>query len=98
MLAPASWGWLFALLHLTDALNITAPDVIEAGENVTLTVGFDFWKQPYEYMEDGSPFSDPRAVCVNPPSSGCSYDSLWQHYRLYLFTPEFMFTCASYAS
>ena len=84
---------VYALAGLATGLNITVPDVIKAGDEVTVTIGFDFWKQPYEYESIGSVWSDVQAVCRNPPASGCSYDSLWEHYRLYLYTPDFMLMC-----
>ncbi|CAM1511658.1 Fc.00g091710.m01.CDS01 [Cosmosporella sp. VM-42] len=84
---------VYALAGVATALNIIVSDAINAGEKVQLTVGFDFWKQPYEYERLGSVWSDVQPVCRNPPASGCSYDSLWEHYRLYLYTPDFMFMC-----
>ncbi|KAF7559523.1 hypothetical protein G7046_g4637 [Stylonectria norvegica] len=86
-------GSLCALAGSVAALNLTVPDIIKAGQEVTVTVEFDFWKQPYEYEHFGSSLNDPQAVCVNPPPSGCSYDALWRNYQLYLLTPDFMFFC-----
>lgn len=30
-----------------DALNVTVPSTVAAGAETEITVGFDFWKQPF---------------------------------------------------
>lgn len=92
-------GRLLALVSLipvlSAALNITASETITAGVNTTITVGFDLWKQRYVYemIDPSSVWGVDRPVCIDPPPSGCSTDMLYEHYQVYLYTPEWKNIC-----
>ncbi|KAL0932368.1 uncharacterized protein CTRU02_213321 [Colletotrichum truncatum] len=87
---------LLALAVGAGALNVTVPSKITAGVATEITIGFDFWKQPFVYETvPGVVFDEKTAVCRNPvdPEVGCGHDMLYEHYQLYLWTDEWMYTC-----
>ncbi|OHE91714.1 hypothetical protein CORC01_13005 [Colletotrichum orchidophilum] len=87
---------LAMVLATAHALNVTVPSEIEAGVPTEIEIGFDFWKQPYVYETlPGPVFDETTAVCRNPVDKevGCGHDMLYEHYQLFLYTDEWMYTC-----
>ncbi|KAF6834768.1 hypothetical protein CMUS01_06044 [Colletotrichum musicola] len=84
------------LATAATALNVTVPDSIAAGAETEIAIGFDSWKQPFAYEHIREPIGDVKwAVCRNPADEevGCGHDMLYEHYQLFLWTDEWMYTC-----
>ncbi|KAI3543494.1 hypothetical protein CSPX01_06150 [Colletotrichum filicis] len=89
-------AFLMTLLSTAHALNVTVPSEIKAGVETEIEIGFDYWKQPFVYETlPGPVFDEIVAVCRNPIDEdvGCGHDMLYEHYQLFLYTEEWMYTC-----
>ncbi|KXH42828.1 hypothetical protein CSIM01_05936 [Colletotrichum simmondsii] len=87
---------LTTLLTTAHALNVTVPSEIKAGVETEIEIGFDYWKQRFVYETlPGPVFDEIVAVCRNPVDEdvGCGHDMLYEHYQLFLYTEEWMYTC-----